>query len=209
MSLYLSNITKVEKNKLTSNSVFLSLLEINIPSVEETLRVVSNNEDIVWAGKTWQRFPFEVGEYTESSNAEISTVKITVSNVYNKIGQYIRQYESYIKQNVFEPIKVIFYIVNSKDLDNMTPIVEHNLTLTSPSIKDSIVFTLSAKNLFNAKIPKSRMLRNSCRFKFKSTLCGYKGPEEECDKTLFRCRELNNSTRYGGSPSIGNIGVSI
>lgn len=209
MALALSPVTKLEKNKLTSDSVFLSMLEIDIPTVTETIRLVSNNEDITWNGHEWQKFPFEVGEYTEASTAEISQVQITVSNVYNTIGQYIRQYENYVKTNQFEPIKVVFYIVNSKDLANPEPIVRHNLTLSSPSVADTVVFTLRARDLFTEKLPKSRMLRNSCRFKFKSSLCGYTGPEVVCNKTLSRCRELNNSSRYGGSPSVGNVGVSV
>ena len=41
----LSNTTKTEKNKLNSNSVWLVMLEISIPSVPETLRIVNNNDD--------------------------------------------------------------------------------------------------------------------------------------------------------------------
>ena len=42
----LNTTTKTEKNKLNSNSVWLTMLEITIPSVPETLRIVNNNEDV-------------------------------------------------------------------------------------------------------------------------------------------------------------------
>jgi len=129
--------------------------------------------------------------------------------VYNLVGQYVRQYEAFVKQNSFQPIKVMFYIVNSKDLANTLPIVSYNMMLSNPSIKDTVTFTVSSKNIFGAKVPKSRMLRNSCRFKFKGIFCAYLGDQTECDKTLARCKELNNSPRYGGSPTIGNVGVSV
>ncbi|WP_418186724.1 DUF1833 family protein [Aliarcobacter lanthieri] len=209
MALQLSPIAKVEKNKLTQDSVFLSLLEITIPTITDTIYLVSNNEDINWRGEVWQRFPFEVGEISEASNAEVSQITVTVSNVNNMIGQYIRQYEHFVKTNPFEPIRVKFYIVNSKELDNNTPIVQYDMVLSSPTVSDTVVFSVSSKNIFASKIPKSRMLRNSCRFKFKDNFCRYLGDETECNKSLARCKQLGNSARFGGSPTIGNLGVNI
>lgn len=206
----LSTKIKIEKNTLASNSVWLSMLEINIPSVAEVLRIVNNNEDINWRDKTWLRFPFELDEISQSANAEISQFQIKVGNVKNIIGQYIRQYDNYIKVNGFEPITVVLYIVNSKDLANVTPIYSTNLILTTSSLNHiEVSFTVSARNLFRARAPQIRMFPNSCRFKFKSPLCGYTGPETECNKTLSRCRQLLNSKRFGGFPAIGNKGVSI
>lgn len=209
MALELSNIVKIEKNKLTSDSAFLFLLEINIPSLTEVIRVVQNNEDIVWNGETWQKFPFDVGEITDTSNLEVSTFAITVSNVYNQIGQYIRQYDSWLKQNPYQPIDGTLYIINSKDLANTQPVVAYNLTLSSPTIATKVVFTFSSIDVYSGQIPKSRMMRNACRFKFKDPYCNYIGDETVCNGTLKRCRELGNSARFGGSPTIGNIGVKI
>ncbi len=206
----LSPVVKVEKNKLTTNSVFLSLLEITIPSIAETIRIVNNNEDISWRGYTWLKFPFEIEEISESAKAETSQFQIKVSNVNNVIGDYIRQYDVYVKENGYEPITVVLYVVNSKDLANDTPVFSHNLVLSSPEITHfEATFTLTAKNLFRVKIPTYRMLPNSCRFKFKDALCQYAGAETTCDKTLKRCRELGNANRYGGFPTIGNKGVTI
>ena len=206
----LSNISKTEKNKLNSNSVWLTMLEITIPSVAETLRIVNNNEDITWKGFSWLKFPFELDEISQSANAETSQFQIKVGNVKNIIGQYIRQYDAYVKTNGFEPITVVLYIVNSKDLANPTPVYSTNLILTTSNLNHlEVSFTVSARDLFRARTPQTRMFPNSCRFKFKSTLCGYTGVESECNKTLSRCRQLSNSIRYGGFPAIGNQGVSI
>ena len=206
----LSDITKIEKNQLNSNSVWLSMLEINIPSVSETLRIVNNNEDITWKSFTWLKFPFELDEISQSANAETSQFQIKVGNVKNIIGQYIRQYDAYVKTNGFEAITVVLYIVNSKDLANTTPVYSTNLILTTSNLNHlEVSFTVSARDLFRARTPQTRMFPNSCRFKFKSTLCGYSGPVSLCDKSLSRCRQLENSKRYGGFPAIGNQGVSI
>lgn len=206
----LSNTTKTEKNQLNSNSVWLSMLEINIPSVTETLRIVNNNEDITWKGFTWLKFPFELDEISQNANAETSQFQIKVGNVKNIIGQYIRQYDAYVKTNGFEAITVVLYIVNSKDLANINPVYTTNLILTTSNLNHlEVSFTVSARDLFRARTPQTRMFPNSCRFKFKSTLCGYIGSVTSCDKSLSRCRQLLNSKRYGGFPAIGNQGVSI
>ena len=206
----LSTTTKLEKNKLNSDSVWLSMLEIPIPSVAETLRIVNNNDDVNWNGQTWIKFPFELDEISQTSNAETSQFQIKVGNVKNIIGQYIRQYDTYVKTNGFESITVTLYIVNSKDLENTTPVYSTNLILTTSSLNHlEVSFTVSARDLFPARTPQTRMFPNSCRFKFKSTLCGYTGAETSCNKTLSRCRQLANANRYGGFPAIGNSGVSI
>lgn len=206
----LSNITKEEKNQLNSNSVWLSMLEINIPSVTETLRIVNNNDDVTWKGFTWLKFPFELDEISQSANAETSQFQIKVGNIKNIIGQYIRQYDAYVKTNGFEAITVVLYIVNSKDLANTTPVYSTNLILTTSNLNHlEVSFTVSARDLFRARTPQTRMFPNSCRFKFKSALCGYTGAVTSCDKSLSRCRQLGNSKRYGGFPAIGNQGVSL
>lgn len=206
----LNTTTKTEKNKLNSNSVWLTMLEITIPSVPETLRIVNNNEDVTWNSQTWLKFPFELDEISQSSNAEISQFQIKVGNVKNIIGQYIRQYDAFVKVNGFTAITVVLYIVNSKDLANPTPVYSTNLILTTSSLNHlEVSFTVSARDLYRARTPQTRMFPNSCRFKFKSTLCGYAGAETSCNKTLSRCRQLLNSKRYGGFPSIGNQGVSV
>lgn len=208
--LSLSNIVKVEKNKLNSDSAFLILLEITIPSVTEVIRIVNNNEDITWNSNTWQRFPFDIDEISESSNAELSEIQIKVSNVNNVVGQYIRQYDTHVKNNGFEAITATIYIVNTNDLDNPSPVYSTNVILSSSSINHMEVnFTLAARDLYRAMTPTYRMYPNNCRFSFKSTKCGYVGTATSCDKSLGTCKTLGNSNRYGGFPTIGNKSVSI
>jgi len=206
----ISSIVKKEKNTLTSNSVWLSLLEINIPSTTDVIRLVSNNDDIVWKTFTWNKFPFELDEISQSSNAETSQFQIKVANVNNIIGRYIREYDVWIKANGFTPITVTLYILNSKDLANDTPVFSTNLVLASSSINaQEVSFTVSSRDLFRARTPQSRMFPNNCRFTFKDTKCAYAGIETECDKTLKTCRLLGNAPRFGGFATIGNKGINI
>ena len=198
-----------DKNSLSTSSVFLTLLELQIPSISTNLRLVNNNEDIVYNSHTYLRFPFEIQEIKQSVNSEISSFVINISNVTNEIAQYIKAYDDYIKLNSYEPIKVILCVVNSKDLSNTTPLQKIELILTNINMNlQQVSFTVSAKNTYQIRVPKHN-LKKSCRFKFKSTQCGYSGDESVCNKSLARCKELSNSSRFGGFASIGNQGISI
>lgn len=208
--LPISSIVADEKNKLNTDSSMLVMLEITIPSVTEVIRIVNNNEDITWNSQTWQRFPFDIDEISENANGETSQFAIKVSNINNVIGQYVRQYDVFVKVNGFQPITINLIVVNTKDLANADPVYQTPVVLSKFSVNVlEVVFTVSAKDLYRINVPTHRMLSNSCRFRFKDTSCAYGGGEASCDKTLTRCRQLNNSTRYGGFPSIGNQGVVV
>lgn len=156
--LPISNIVKIEKNKLNSDSVWLVLLEITIPSVTEVIRIVNNNEDITWNGQTWQRFPFDIDTISENSNGEISQFTIKVSNVNNIIGNYVRQYEVYLKTNPNAPILANLIVINTKDLANTTPVYQARLTLETSSLNFfEAVFTIGSYNTYNKLMPTKRM----------------------------------------------------
>lgn len=205
----LSNIAKAEKNKLNSNSVFLIALDITIPDVAETIHIINNNEDVVWNGTTYQAFPFTLDDIKETSSGEVSEFNLQVSNANNVIGTYVRQYDAYVKNNGFEAIDVTLSVINTNNLASATPEIQHKATLIKPTIsREQVTFTLGGVNAYN-KTVHNRMLRNGCRFRFKSVQCGYTGSATECNKTYSRCQELNNQTRFGGFPLIGNKGVIV
>lgn len=208
--LPLSSVAKTEKNKLTTDSVWLIMLEITIPSLTEVIRIVSNNEDISWNGETWQKFPFELDEISESSTAETSQFSIKVGNANNVIGQYIRQYEAWLKLNSYKAITCTLYVVNSKDLQNTEPTYSTNLILSSSSLNMiEATFTVSARDMFRFRIPLYNMYPNSCRFTLKDSRCKYSGVATTCNKSLANCKTLNNEANYGGFPTISNASVSI
>lgn len=205
----ISQVAKEEKNKLNTDSVFLIALEITIPDVVDPIKIVNNNEDIVWNGVTYQAFPFEIEEFSDNTAGEITEFQIKVGNANNIIGSYLRVYDAYVKNNGFEPIQVSMSVINTNNLSSATPEIQHLTTLIKPSISyEQVTFTLGGVNAYNKTVHK-KMYRNNCRFKFKSTQCGYSGSATTCNKTYSRCKELSNQTRFGGFPLIGNKGVSL
>jgi lambda family phage minor tail protein L len=208
--ILLSSEVIAQKNTMGSEDAFLVCLEIVIPDITEHIRLVSNTEDIIWQGHTWLAFPFELDEISDQTEGEIPRVDLRIPNVNRDIESYLQEYDRYVKQNGPADIEVTIYIVSSATLDDPTPVVSHDYILIQPiSAADYVTFTLGAPNIYRKRFPLNRILKNSCRFKFKSDRCGYTGTATTCNKTLSRCRELDNSTRFGGFPGVGRGGLTI
>jgi phage-related protein len=218
MPLTISSQAIAEKNKLSTDGYFIILLDIVVPGLNDPIRVTSDNIDTVWNGETYVSFPFEIQEISDTSKSEIPQVDIKVSNVSRAMEFYLQEYDTYCKTNGYSPVEMTISVVHSNHLDLTTPEVEYVFNLKKPATDSKwATFTLSASNPFNRRFPLTRMTKNRCRYKsikapiggFKGTRCGYTGVQTACDGTLSRCRELENSTRFGGFPGIGNTPLVI
>jgi phage-related protein len=212
MPIELSSVVIQDKNKLANEGQWLVCLMITIPNYpnDTIVRVVRNNEDIMWRGEIWQKFPFEVDEITDSATGEVTQVTVRVSNVSRAMEYYIEMYDVYTKTYGFRPVSAVIYLVNSLDLANNDPVREHPFELKSPTTDAKwATFVLGASNPANRRFPLHRVLKNHCRFRFRSIHCGYNGVASSCDKTLKTCRTLQNSTRFGGFPGVGSGGVRV
>ena len=201
-----------EKNKLGTDSVFAVLLDITIPGIAEHIMITSNGDDIVWVGDTYLAFPFEIGELNEDGKGELPQWVITLDNRQRVIEQYLQQYDNYLKANGIDgnEIKCVCHVVNTKDLANPEAVKTVYFELSQPTTTpETATFTLEADSPFNITAPKRRFIKSFCYWKFKGVECGYTGAQTTCDKTLTRCKELVNSTRFGGFPGVGNGGVRL
>lgn len=210
MPLTLSSTVIDEKNALGTDSAFLVALEITIPGVVTPIRVVRNNENITWRGYEWLKFPFELEEISQGNKGEVPQVNLKVSNVSRVMEAYIQEYDTYTKINGYTPIEVTIYVVNSNDLANTTPAVEHDFILKQPKTSSMwATFVLSASNPYRRRVPQGRILKNHCRFRYKDRRCQYIGALSTCDHTLTDCRAHSNSINYGGFPAAGTGGLSV
>lgn len=209
MSAELSSVAIEEKNKIAATSVFFSALEITIPGMADTVKVCDLDEEVTWNGSTWQPFPMKVEDVVENAG-EVPSLVIKVSNVNRAFESYLQQYDAYCKANGYSPIKVKLYALNSKALHLTTYEAMWTFNLEKPaSDAEWVTFTLGAGNPFTRRFPQNRILKNHCRFKFKSAMCGYNGSQTTCSKTLVRCRQLSNSARFGGFPGVGAGGLRV
>ena len=219
MPLPLSSIAITEKNKIATDSIWYLAVKITIPGVSEPVRVVQNNENIVWptgSGTTWVAFPFELEEIGEESKGEVPEVVLRVSNVSRQMEAYLQDFDAYTKANGYSTIEFEIYVLNSKNLASSTPECVHYFELIQPKT-DAMwaTFRLGAANPFQKRFPKHRMTKNHCLSRYNypvgtSVICGAPSSSyTTCDKTLTACRQRNNSTRFRGFPGIGAGGIRL
>lgn len=199
----------VEKNKLHTSSFFFLALEIHIPSLEEPIRINDSLQDITWQGHTWLNLPFKHEGINEGANSEATQIVLKLSNLNNVIGQHIREFNTWVKNNGFAPIVTYLYVLNSVNLPAGPFETKRKIYLKKPEhdLKE-VTFYLSAANA-NTEVLGEKMRANYCPFQFKSIKCAYDGNETTCSKTAARCSELNNLERFGGFPGLGLKGVDF
>ena len=195
----LSAISQAEKNKLSTDSCFLVLLEIRL---QTTIYICYNNEDITWGGHTYTAFPFEVGEVTEDETAD-PNVSLKVSNVARGMQWYVEQSGGGVGT------EVILRVVNSLNLAGAADLEEYFVVTACKIDEQWIEFTLGNGYSAKTRRPIDRYMKNNCPFKYKGLRCGYNGGRPTCQHTLADCRAHGNSRRFGGFPGIDQKGVYI
>ena len=188
----------IEKNRLSSDGVWLILLELNIADLTEPIRVVRNNEDIFWNGVPWVAFPFELGEMNEDSKGELPNLTLKISNITGALQQYIEMSNGGVDSSA------IIRVVHSKHLDLDIPEIEETFAVESLTVDVNwITVNLGPDFTTQLRVPADRYMKDFCPFKFKGYECGYNGLDESCDKTIDDCRKnKKNSVRFGGEPAL-------
>lgn len=196
--LSISAISKAEKNKLSTDSCFLILLEIRL---ETPVYICYNNEDVVWKGQLYQAFPFQIGEASEESDGSDPNVSLKVSNVAQGFQWYVEDSGGGVGT------EVILRVVNSLNMNGDPDLEEYYTVLSCKVDEQWIDFTLG--NAYNARTrrPLDRYMKNACPFLYKGLRCGYNGNMAGCMHTLADCRLHNNSARFGGFAGIDQKGV--
>ena len=198
--LSISAITKAEKNKLSTGSAMLVLLEIRL---QNTVYICYNNEDITWRGQLYQAFPFKLGETSEESDGSDPNVQLQVSNASQGLQWYVEDSNGGIGT------EVILRVVNSLNLNGAADLEEIYTVLDCKVDEQWVTFTLGNDYSARTRRPLDRYMKNNCPFKYKGVRCGYNGSKSSCNHTLADCRSHGNSTRYGGYPGIDQKGVYI
>lgn len=204
MPLLLSPAAYVEKNALASAGVWVILVEIYVPQLNDYIRVCSNNEDMNWGGRLWQSFPFSMDEIGDTAKGEVPQFAIRVANINGVVQSYLEEADG----GVGSTVKLM--VINT-NIFTGTPEIELDFSARSTSVDSKwATFTLGVVNPYSIMIAQ-RMIRTGCRYTgsthsvngFKGARCKYSGIETECNRTLTRCRQLRNSLNFGGFPGIG------
>ena len=196
--LSISAISKAEKNKLSTDSCFLILLEIRL---QNTVYICYNNEDVTWQGQLYQAFPFEIGETSEDSDGSDPNVSLRVDNTAQGLQWYVEDSGGGVGT------EVILRVVNSLNMNGAADLEESYTVLSCNITEQWVEFTLGTDYSAKTRRPLDRYMKNNCRFKYKGVRCGYNGSKANCDHTLADCRAHKNSTRFGAFPGIDQKGV--
>lgn len=203
MPISISTAAVQEKNKLSSNGVFVLLLELHYDEVNDPIYICWNTVDVIWNGHTYTAMPFELGDLNETKEAELPTVTLGVWDIGRVLTPHLHQFGGGVGTLAY--IRVI-----NTALSESTALREEVFSITEVAVdsQNKIQFTLGAENLMTYRSPKNRFLKAHCRYKvFKGAYCGYSGSESDCDRTFSRCKALGNQSRFGGFPGVGRTGL--
>lgn len=201
--LSLSSAAKLEAHKLISDGAWIVLFEIQIVD-GPTLYLCRNNEKVNWNSIEWVPFPLEIDDVKESSNGELPSVVLRVSNVTRAVQGYIEDANGGVGS------VVIIRVVHSKHLDLIEPELEEEFICVSTKCNALwVTFELGIGEPVIKRFPMRRYLKNFCPFKFKGIECGVHPSTvgSACAKTLIACKSYNNSPRFGGYYSIPQGGI--
>lgn len=196
----LSTASMLEKNKMSSDGVWLLLLDIKYKD-EDTLHLVCNNEDIVHQGITYYKYAFSVSG-TKDSTTELPSPTVSIANTTGALQSILESYDG------ISGAKVAIKAINSNVPDEVAD-EAYYVVSSCVSAKDVVSMTLGSGVSLTRRWPRERVLKDYCQYKYKGCRCGYTGDQEECRRTLTDCRAHNNSGRFGGEPTIPQGGLYV
>lgn len=192
----INNTFQSEKNKQENRPINLYTL-VDYDGASNDLTYAGYDTDITFDGVTYSKFPITHENIKENTRGEVDKIRVIVGNVSRLIQAYLEDYDFTGKQI---KIKTVW----ANQLGDTDAYIEEIYYIDSYTAdQKNVSFLLSSKfDITDLELPARKFSRNYCQWKFKSDQCGYSGAETECNKTLTRCRELSNETRFGGFPSV-------
>lgn len=191
------------KNLLSNTSPWYVILDVEITE-GSYIYLVKNNENIVYNGKTYTAFPFEIGATKHSSKGEIVTLQIRVCNINRVIQAYVEEYDGLIGNEI--TLRLVNDAYLTEDYSELTLSFE---VIASIANTEWVTFDCGAPNPMHKRFPLYRYLGSYCNFSFKSIECGYAGNETVCSKTLVDCQAKGNSIRFGGFKGLVGGGIRL
>lgn len=185
-----------EKNKLENRPIYLYEIE-DFDGQSNNLLFAAYDDDVSFNGKVYLKFPITHESIGENTTGEVDALVVKVSNVSRFIQEKLETFDLRGKKVI---ITLVFANLLSSSLNRLDQIFY--IDGYSANIQ-TVDFTCTTKfDLLATEIPVRKFWRNHCTWKFKSIQCGYAGAEGVCNKTFQRCKQLVNSVRFGGFPSI-------
>ena len=151
------------------------LLEVEVPTTPPTRFRFANNTDPIDFGTTslgvpitYYPYRFVFGPIVQSSEGDLPSMQISVSNVSRVVGAVVEQYNGLVGQ------PAVLRLVNINDLLNSQSQIREDAEIIAVKVRNlDATFTLSAFNLYKAKFPSQRYVAQHCRWIYGAAECGY------------------------------------
>jgi len=197
--LDLSQAAKIASNQLESAVPWLTFLTITSPDTE-TIYIVRNNEDIIWNGTLYTRFPVEIDTLMNDDGKTLNSVNLKVSNAGKIIQDAIQSYNGLCDAEVQIDVVYMETLTRNKNAVpyiNIEPEDTFSFIVTQTTYDEQwVTFKLGARTTLAHGYPMHKFYLEYCPFVFGDIRCGYAGGGEPCKNTLSTCKILE---RFGGS----------
>lgn len=201
--LTIDSTFKSEKNKSENQPIFLYTLHEYDGS--NNLALAEYESNVTYDSIVYTAFNIRHDQVADNSSSQIDTLKVTVANVNRVFQAYLETYDLRGK-------KVTITLVWANQLADTDAHVDFVYYIDSyTATEETVEFNLTSRlDILDAKLPYGKFSRNFCRWKFKSTECGYAGAQTTCDKTKATCRDtMSNVLRFGGFPSVPTTRIYV
>ncbi|MFC1710012.1 hypothetical protein ACFL2J_08165 [Candidatus Omnitrophota bacterium] len=187
-----------KENKNTRLGRIIYLYSIKYDEVGlQYLRYTNYGKPIEFGGNEYAPYVISHNSLEEDLSGKATNVNLRIANVNRNIQAIVDNYSLNEKQ-------VIIYTVTEENISDPQAYTSDEYSImdivTTP--RDAVLRLTSPFEVFDVRIPKRYFFRAYCRFKFKDVNCQYAGTENDCNKTLQRCRDLSNTIHFGAFPAI-------
>jgi len=194
------------KNVLASSGSWLWVIEIALNDVDETiLRYVADQKDFVWQGQKYLKANFYFDDEQQEIGGGSPSRTLSFSNIRRTLQPYLEELDGAADATI------IATLVNTEcPTTNYAELtLEYDVLSAKPSV-NWVTLELGAPNLLRQVWPSEKYMARVGRRRFGDCLCGYTiTGSETCNRTLARCRELGNDTRYCGFVGLRPGGARI
>lgn len=188
--------------------------------------------DLVWAGKTYSRFPVEASGFEKSGSGTMPRPKVRVANISGLVGALARSLDDLMGAKVTRRRTFVKYLDAVNFPGGVNPQADPNCAFADEiwfvdrKANENgvfIEFELSAAfDVRGIKLPRRQCIQNTCTWIYRSPECGYAGgpvadkhdvptadaAKDSCGKRLVSCKARFGAYAelpFGAMPGVGLI----
>lgn len=195
-----SELATIAKNSLSASYPFLIFFTIEHADID-TIRLVQNNEDVIYNGNLFTAFPVELDTIANDDGKTLPSVTLKVSNIHQIIQHEIQKYNGLTDAKV--KIEVVYMegmVKRKKEIlrIDVEPEELFQFQVTGTAYDENWVsFTLGTSPAMAWRFPQEKYYADYCPFVFGDIRCCATGTK--CQNTLSTCKNL---VRFGGAPGL-------